>query len=68
MLLGCPMALVSAADFLSLGRLVIYEELRDDGKIRILGLSAEDKEVPERLLHSVPLSPVARLGEARPKR
>ena len=30
------MALVSAADFLSLGRLVIYEELRDDGKIRIL--------------------------------
>lgn len=34
--LGCPMALVSAADFFDLGCLVKYETLREEGKLRVL--------------------------------
>lgn len=35
-LLGCPMSLVSAENFLSAGRLVNLEDLRDLGKVRVL--------------------------------
>ena len=34
--LGCPMALVSAADFLDFGSLVHFESIRDQGKLRCL--------------------------------
>ena len=59
-LLGCPMALISAEHFLECGQLLNYEELQDDGKIRVL----DTLEKLKRFLHRLLLSSVACVREA----
>ena len=48
--LGCPFVLVRATDFIDFGRLVKYEHLREEGKLRVLDTVEKLKKFRQKFL------------------